>query len=392
MVHFSRTTHIGRVTEDGMKVLLLTCGEPGNKSNVYQALANALSLRNVICETLDVSAILGPVSNAERTLFSSTAVRTTRAFDFLYQPASFSPAGRKKSPIYDINNTFILRFEAYLNEQNFDAVITTALYPAEAMTYLKHKRDIRAKGFFVVTDYMSVPFLEETDMELIFLPEQSLVPAFVKRGIPAEKMDPSGIPVPEKYCYRTERGSARLSLELSPDIPTYLLIGGTEGLSDPMTVARKILERSKGRDCRIVVITGRNATLGDALRRRFEGDPRVLSIPFEQQVSMYMDACDVMVASPSAIRLTAAAVKGTPTIYLPSENAPENVNAQFFADRGMAIFSSTPDLAADNAVRLASDPDQCARMKQAMRQYIPDDAADHVSDRVMMACPDLVAG
>ena len=78
MVHFSRTTHIGRVTEDGMKVLLLTCGEPGNKSNVYQALANALSLRNVICETLDVSAILGPVSDAERALCIGNFVSARR--------------------------------------------------------------------------------------------------------------------------------------------------------------------------------------------------------------------------------------------------------------------------------------------------------------------------
>lgn len=372
-----------------MKAVIFTCGNLAEKASIFQALSNALSMRNVTCETVDVRSILGSVSEAEEGLFQNVAVNTPRAFDFLYQPASFSPAGRRKSPVYDINNTFILRLEAYLGENDFDAVITSQLYPAEAMTYLKHKRDIRAKAFFIVTDYTSVPFLEETDMDLIFLPEQSLIPTFQKRGIPAEKMDISGIPMPEKYCYRTERGSARLSLELPSDVPAYLLIGGADGLTDPLTLARKIIERSKGKDCRVVVITGRNAALGDALRRRFEGDPRVIPIPFAQQVSMYMDACDVVIAKPSAVSLTSAAVKGVPAIYLPPTEPTDTVNVQFFADRGMAIFSPTPDLAADNAVRLASDPAQCERMRQAMRQYIPDDAADHASDRIMMACPDL---
>ncbi len=372
-----------------MKAILLTCNTGQGHNAAALAISNTLTNRGISCETVDALAFLGEnVSDAIAGMFVNIAVKTPRAFGFMYQAGEFLSSDKRKSPVYYANALYAENLHRYLVEHAIDAAICPHLFPAEALTYLRRRKELTTRSYFVSTDYTCIPFLEETDMDAVFVPSADLIPQFLRRGVNPDALVVSGIPVLEKYRFSTSRADARNTLDIPPDVPAFLIMTGGEGCGDPVLLTRKLIERSKGADIRAIVMTGRNAQLGETLRRRFEGDPRVVTVPFTEQVSLYMDACDVLLTKPGGISSTEAAVKHIPMIHTSPIPGCETLNAQYFSERGMSILSTSADSAADNAIRLGVDAMQCARIRQAQAQYIPDSAADHIADVILHDFPE----
>ncbi len=370
-----------------MKAILLTCSTGQGHNSAALAVRQALEARGATCETRDALAFLGNnVSEAITSAFVNIAIKTPRAFGFLYAAGEFVSSERRKSPVYFANALYAENLRRYLEEEEFDAAICPHLFPAEALTYLKRKHALSARCYYVSTDYTCIPFLEETDMDVIFTPHADLSAQFVRRGIRAEKLIPVGIPVRDEYLDRQDPADAHALLGLPANLPCYLIMTGGEGGGDAVSLTRKLLERLKNRDARIVILTGRNTGLQAALESRFGGDLRVLAVPFTERVALYMDACDVLLTKPGGLSSTEAAVKGVPLIHSANPGV-ETLNAQFFAERGMSILAPNEDSAADNAIRLAADAPQRARMLEAQKQYLVRDAAERIATRILEGKP-----
>ena len=372
-----------------MKAVLLTCSTGQGHNAAAAAVSAALTDRGFACETLDALHFLGEnAGDAIEGAFVNIAVKTPRAFGFMYQAGEFISSDRRKSPVYYANALYAENLHRYLVEKQIDAAVCPHLFPAEALTFLKRRRELTTKTFFVSTDYTCIPFLEETDMDAVFVPNGDLTPLFIKRGVPGDRLFVTGIPVLEKYRRRTGRDEARKALDLPLDVPAYLVMTGGEGCGDPVGLTRKLMERCRGKDMRCVVMTGRNAALLETLRRRYSGEPRVVVVPFTDQVSLYMDACDVLLTKPGGISSTEAAVKGIPMIHTSPIPGCETINSQFFSERGMSILAPTAELAAANAVRLGDDVLQMNRIREAQRQYMIYNAAERIAGIVF----DTVSG
>jgi processive 1,2-diacylglycerol beta-glucosyltransferase len=366
-----------------MKAVLLTCSTGQGHNSAALAVRQALEARGATCETRDALAFLGNnVSEAITSAFVNIAIKTPRAFGFLYAAGEFVSSDKRRSPVYFANALYAENLRRYLEEEEFDAAICPHLFPAEALTYLKRKHALSTRCYYVSTDYTCIPFLEETDMDVVFTPHADLSAQFVRRGVRAEKLVPVGIPVRDEYLERQDPADARALLHLPATPPCYLLMTGGEGGGDAVSLTRKLLERLKNRDARIVILTGHNAALQSALESRFGGDLRVLAVPFTEHVALYMDACDVLLTKPGGLSSTEAAVKGVPLVHVANPGV-EALNAQFFAERGMSIFATGEDSAADNAIRLAADAPQRARMLEAQRQYLVRNAAERIATRIL---------
>ncbi|HWQ06936.1 MAG TPA: glycosyl transferase [Feifaniaceae bacterium] len=367
-----------------MKAVLLTCSTGQGHNSAAQAVKKALERRGAECDLQDALTFLGEnVSKTIEEAFVNVAVKTPRAFGFLYAAGEFLSSERRKSPVYFANALYAENLRTYLTEHEIDAAVCPHLFPAEALTYLKKKQQLSARTYYISTDYACIPFLEETEMDAVFTPHPDLTDSFVKRGIPAALLIPSGVPVDSAYCARVEKADARLTLDLPVDLPCYLVMTGGEGCGDAQTLTKKLLERLKGRDARIVVLTGHNAQLQRALESRFGGEVRVLAVPFTHQVPLYMDACDVLLTKPGGISSTEAAIKGIPMVHTPPIPGAETLNAQFFGERGMSIFALNEDSAAENAIRLALDLPQRTRMLAAQKQYLSPLSADRIAARIL---------
>lgn len=370
-----------------MKALLLTCSTGQGHNSAAGAAAEALEKHGVRCETKDALSFLGErASGVITNAFVNIAVKTPRAFGVMYQTGAKISEGlpdRIKSPVYLANALYAQNLKNYLEENSVDLAVCPHLFPAEALTYLKRRCGLSTRCCYISTDYTCIPFLEETDLDLVFVPDRSLLPEFTSRGMDPAKLAVTGIPVSERFRAETPAAEARRALELPEKVPAFLVMTGGEGCGDAVTLTSRILTELGGAEARIVVLPGRNRRLRCALLSVFGDDRRVRVEPFTEKVALYMDACDVLLSKPGGISSTEAAVKGIPLIHTPPIPGCETLNAEFFSQRGMSILAPDVESAAANAVRLASDEGQKRRIVEAQRQYVNRGAAGDIASALL---------
>lgn len=165
-------------------------------------------------------------------------------------------SSRRKSPVYFANALLGKKFSLnILTGHDFDIVLTPHLYPAETMTYMKKKNLLHIPAVAVGTDYTCIPFWEETNLDYYVIPHEDLIPEYVKRGVPEEKLLPYGIPVRQDFCRNLSKEAARKKLHLPMDVPMFLVMSGSMGFGKLAVFAAELALRCRNGE-HIVIICG----------------------------------------------------------------------------------------------------------------------------------------
>ena len=150
---------------------------------------------------------------------------------------------------------------------DFDNTIVpyTTNEPAEAMTALRRHGKCNARLYAVSTDYSCCPFFEELEVDRYFIPHASLIPEFVDRGIPEEKLCVTGIPVSERFLQKTDKREARERLHLPQEGKIALIMTGSMGFGNTKAIAEELLECAP--DMHLVILGGNNEQAKAELRK-----------------------------------------------------------------------------------------------------------------------------
>ena len=362
-----------------MKVVILTCRIGEGHNSVARAILGVLKGRNIECEIKDTFSFFGEKASVlVNRIVVNLVIKTPRVYGLMYRLGDSISSNKRKSPIYFLNKIYANNLYRYITENGFDTVICPHLFPAEALTYLKSKYNLNVRCYFISTDYTCIPFLEDLDMDGIFVPHEDLKNEFLRRGIPEKELFCTGIPVSCKYITNISMEAARKIIGIPTNIPVYLVMTGGEGYGDAVTLTRKLLEKSHVEDIRVVVLVGRNNTLYREMNMRFVDDKRVMVVSFTEQVQTYMAACNVLITKPGGVTSTEAAVKNVPLIHISPIPGCEAENAHFFSKRGMSILADDYEAVAINAIRLAFDKDIALRICEAQCQNINKNAAEDI--------------
>ena len=175
-----------------MKAVILTCSTGQGHNSAGAAIAKKLESCAVETETKNALSFLGEkASSAITDAFVNIAVKTPHTFGVMYslgEKISDILSDRLKSPVYLANTLYAENLGKYLSENEIDIAVCPHLFPAEALTYLKRKNLIKTKCFFISTDYTCIPFLDETEMDKIFIPDISMKNEFTEKGIDEKKL------------------------------------------------------------------------------------------------------------------------------------------------------------------------------------------------------------
>lgn len=361
-----------------MKVLILSCNTGQGHNSAGLAVQEALHRQNIPCEMKDaLSFARGHASRTISGAYIGIATKAPSLFGNIYRLGGVISSSKRKSPVYFANTRYAAPLKAYIEENGFDVVVTPHLFPAEALTCLRRKGELSVPCYAVATDYTCIPFWEETELDGYFLPHEDLIPEFEKKGIPREKLIPTGLPVSARYYSHTDQREARQKLGLPEDAPVFLVMTGSMGFGDISSFTLDLLLTCP-KEAGIVILTGNNAPLKERIDKDFAGEKRVRTVPFTQEVSLYMDACDVLLSKPGGLTSTEAAVKNVPLVHTKPIPGCETRNARFFSSRGISLFAENPREAAKSAARLAADSELCRRMRDSQREVIPARAAEAI--------------
>lgn len=260
---------------------------------------------------------------------------------------------------------------------------------------------------------------------------------------PPEKIVRTGLPIRYDFAVQAEnlgdrttdegkayQASLRTQLDLNPEKPMILLMGGGEGVGSLATITEQIHQTfvQRGIDATICVVCGRNEKLKAQLverdwsqgntnmtpstsstgkrkrlsrlfRRRgaaaaataakdqgsmvseVSGNVTIVPLGFVTNMAEYMAAADVLISKAGPGTLAEAASVGLPvmmTSFLPGQEAG---NVDFVLEHGFGAFHRKPIEIADEVARWLEDPEVWAEMSHnALKAGKPHAAADIVLD------------
>ena len=372
-----------------MNILVLSCGTGGGHNTAAAAVKEELLSRGHSVAMLNPLALCGEkVAGCVDNAYISLAQRVPGAFGAVYGLGNAYRRLPWRSPVYYANSHASEALAAYLKEHSVDAIVTSHLFPAEILTYLRLHGTAVPKTVFITTDYTCIPFMEECVCDAFVIPCERLREDFIARGIPEDKLYPLGIPVRKSFREVLTREQAKQALGLDADKRYLLVSGGSIGAGKLEKALGLLCGMTKGTDLCPIVICGNNASVLGHLEKRYGA--QAILIGRTDRMAEYMRACDLYFTKPGGLSTTEAAVMEVPLALLPPIPGCETRNRRFYTEEGMAEAAEPNERDLKRVLNLLDSPAHWERMGENQRRVIPKDAAQRIADLVSGQGPGMM--
>lgn len=285
-------------------------------------------------------------------------------------------------PLRRVANSLFARGVARaILKENPDAILLTHFLPCEVAAHLKRTGSIQSKLVTIVTDYQPHLFWIERETDLYAVALEETRDELVRRGVPADRIAVTGIPVEPKFGAARSRQEARAALGLAGRF-TALVTGGGAGVGGMRRMALELVSGSEG--AQVLVVCGTNRRLHEQLTvdaRRRQG---LKVYGFVDNMQELMSAADVIVGKGGGLTISESLALGRPLVLFRPVPGQETRNADSVRRAGAArVASSLADVVVQ-VRELAASPAVLEVMHAKAAAVGKPRAADAVLDRVLL--------
>ncbi len=252
------------------------------------------------------------------------------------------------------------------------------------------KRCVPAAPLFtVVTDLVSIHHSWAIpNVDRCFVPTSEARDALIAQGMPAAKLQLSGLPIHPAYRETSggqSRGALRHMLGLNPQLFTVLIVGGGEGVGQLEAISGAL--QQSGLPLQLVIVAGRNHALYRRLvARRYSGNMPVKVYGYTYNMPTLMHASNVIITKGGSVTLAEALSCGVPVLLSGVIGGQESGNIEFVVRNGVGKVARTCEEAVQ-AVKhlLAQNEREQAALSQRVRCLSMPDASFIVASAVLHA-------
>ncbi len=278
-----------------IKVLILSCGTGGGHNSAALAVKENLNERGIKADFVEYLEIINnKLKDGINKLYIKTTKRKGKIFKHVYKLGELYRKTNLRSPVYGLNSLNKRKLYAYIKENGYTYIVTTHLFAAQALTAIKKEHNI--KFIAIATDYTCIPFWEETNPDFLIIPNKDLIKDFTKRGIEEAKLLPYGIPVAKAYKMQEEKDIAKTNLKLAKDKKYILILTGSMGFGNTIEMIKKLEKEIE--DVIFIISCGNNKKMLENIKKEHKNTDRVIALPFTNNLSEYMAACEIVLTKP----------------------------------------------------------------------------------------------
>ena len=236
------------------------------------------------------------------------------------------------------NLPFARQLKKYLDDYKPDVIVCTQVYCVHIVDVIKSKGWTDVPVFGIDTDFTVQAHWKGNDyIDYIVTASKGLTGQLLVKGVPKERILPTGIPISPKFATKVDRREAKELLCLDPDKKTILLMGGSMGYggTDKTLLELDALEE----DFQVMVVCGSNLRMRQKLRR-LNLKKKFDIYGFSYNIPLMMDAADILITKPGGISMSEGLAKGVPMILANAIPGMEDYNSDFMVGNGLALAVS----------------------------------------------------
>lgn len=280
------------------------------------------------------------------------------------------------------NMLWVKKMKKFIDAYKPDVIVCTHIFSCIIIDIMKAAGMLTAKTVGIITDFTVHPFWEEAlHFDRVVTADRSLDYRMMQKGFRAEQILPIGIPIHPKFNnMAVEKKEARTMLELDPDKPVLLLMGGSMGYGRIDKTVKMLDELDL--DYQIAVVCGSNQ---EAFKRveKLKTKNRVLNFGFTDKVDLLMDAADCIVTKPGGLTTSEALAKQLPMIIVNPIPGQETRNMEFLLNNGTAVAVNKMCTVEELVCRLFENENRMAAMRACIQDLRRPDSTKNVCDFVM---------
>jgi processive 1,2-diacylglycerol beta-glucosyltransferase len=263
-----------------------------------------------------------------------------------------------------------------------DAIICTHFLPAELLSREIRRGRVQTPVWVQVTDFDLHSMWIVPGMSGYFAASDEIAWRMRTRGVPAESVHVSGIPVMPAFGHHLDRAACAAEFGLDPNRLTFLMMSGGAGLAGLETLAARLLEMDV--DFQLIALAGRNEAMLASLQALAAQHPgRLFPQGFTHHVERLMACADLVITKPGGLTTSECLAMRLPMIVTSPIPGQEERNADYLLERGVALKAIDVDALIYRLRLLLDEPEHLAGMRRRIAPLGRPLAGRFVLDRVL---------
>lgn len=364
------------------RVLILSAPYGSGHDRVAEALAQAFEAEGALVDTADhFRRFVSPMFvRSSLALFWTILRWAPRLWGLAYALSARLPT---RSPAMSGMDRLGARgLRGYLAGTRPDVVVHVHPTPAGAMSWLRGRGETDIPHAIVLTDFVAHPQWIYPGLDRYFAPADEVRAGLVARGVPADRVVTSGIPIDPAFAMPPDRIACRAALEVSGDTPVILVTGGMRGALGGIAETCEVLAGLPVRFA-AVAVCGEHGGLARALATRFAGDRRFRILGRVTEMHRVMGAADLVVTKAGAVTCAEALALELPLVFCRSLPGQERANEACLVRAGAGLRVAGPDALAAGLLDLLRDPAHRAGYAAAARRLRRPEAGRTVAKEML---------
>jgi len=263
-----------------------------------------------------------------------------------------------------------------------DHIICTHFLPAELLSREIQKGRLACPVWVQVTDFDLHSLWVQPHIRGYFAANQEVAFKMRQRGIAAEAIAVTGIPIMPVFSSGLDKQFQCKALGLQPQLPTVLLMPGGARFAHVTLLADRLLRISDA--IQVIAMAGHHPQRLEeltALSKKYLG--RVVPLGYSTSIERYMAASDLIVTKPGGLTSSECLAMGLPMVLVDPIPGQEERNGDYLMEQGVAVKARDMGSFEFKIRQCLIKPEQLNTMRQRMLTLAQPHAAQRVLERVV---------
>ncbi|MDD5255191.1 MAG: glycosyltransferase [Candidatus Omnitrophica bacterium] len=319
------------------RILLMYISEVSGHHSATLAIEKALRILSPGAEILNINAFnyTNPISEKiVNRLYMSIIKMTPRIWDYLYDNDKIvKKINSLKETVHKLNSP---KLKNLFDDFKPDVVACSQAFPCGMAADFKKTYRSSIPLVAVLTDHVPHSYWIYDTIDYYVAPSEDVALRLTKKGVPAEKIKPLGIPFDPKFNKPVVRAEVSKRLGFDPGKLTVLIMGGGHGLGPIKSIVKSL--ETVNADFQEIIVTGVNRKLYKSLKKNLPGYKKKIALfEYASNINELMTACDIIVTKPGGITTAEAMANRLPMIIVRPIPGQEANNTAYLTAKGAAI-------------------------------------------------------